>query len=251
MLGQRYRSIPTGIVPTMPAIDVTDATFQDDVIDTSHVVPVVVDLWAPWCGPCKTLGPIIEKVIDATNGQVVLAKVNVDENPAISQAFQVQSIPAVYVLERGQVVDGFVGALPEHAVQEFIDRLLPSEEERTVASLLAEGTEGAYRAVLQLEPANEDAIVGLAELLVARGEATEALELLGRIPETDRVRHVAAQARLSFAPTDDYDARLGALLDRVKGDDEARQEFVDILELMGPNDPRTAGYRKQLTARLF
>ena len=235
----------------MPTIDVTDATFQDDVIDTSHVVPVIVDLWAPWCGPCQTLGPLLEKVVDATNGKVQLAKVNVDENPAISQAFQVQSIPAVYVLKGGQVVDGFVGALPEHVLQEFVDSLLPTEDEQTVANLLAEGTEGSYRAVLELEPGNEDAVVGLAELLVARGESQEALDLLARVPETDRVRHVAAAARVSFAPTDDYDARLTALLDRVKSDDEARQEFVDILELMGPEDPRTATYRRQLTARLF
>jgi putative thioredoxin len=232
-------------------IDVTDATFQTDVIDSSMHVPVVVDLWAPWCGPCKTLGPILEKVIDATEGKVVLAKVNVDENPAISQAFQVQSIPAVYVLKDGQVVDGFVGALPEHVIQEFVDALMPSEAQLTVAQLLAEGTEGSFRAALEIEPANEDAIVGLAELLVARGESQQALDLLARIPESDRTRHVAALARVHVAPDDDYDARLTGLLDRVKADDEARQEFVDLLELMGPTDPRTAGYRKQLTARLY
>jgi putative thioredoxin len=117
--------------------------------------------------------------------------------------------------------------------------------------LLSEGSEGAYRAALEIEPANEDAIVGLAELLVARGESDAALDLLARIPETDRTRHVAASARVHVAPDDDYDARLTALLDRVKADDEARQEFVDLLELMGLDDPRTAGYRKQLTARLY
>ena len=96
------------------AIDVTDATFQTEVIDRSKTAAVVVDLWAPWCGPCRTLGPILEKVTDATNGEVVLVKVNVDENPGVSQAFQVQSIPAVYALKNGEVVDGFVGAHPEH-----------------------------------------------------------------------------------------------------------------------------------------
>jgi putative thioredoxin len=120
---------------------------------------------------------------------------------------------------------------------------------------MAEGTEGAYRAVLELEPGNEDAIVSLAEMLVARGEPDEALGYLARIPETDRTRKVAAAARVSMEPTlaadDDYDSRLADLLDRVKGDDEARQQFVDILELMGPEDPRTATYRKQLTARLY
>lgn len=233
------------------ALDVTDATFQAEVIDRSFQVPVVVDLWAPWCGPCRTLGPIIEKVTDATAGKVVLAKVDTDQNQAIAQAFQVQSIPAVYALRNGEVVNGFIGAQPEHVVQAFVDSLLPSEGELTVASLLAEGTEGAYRAVLELEPGNEDAIVGLAELLVARGENEQALQFLGRIPENDRTRKVAAKARTRLAPDDDHDATLTALLDSVKADEEARQKFVDILELMGPDDPRTAAYRKQLTKRLF
>jgi putative thioredoxin len=236
------------------AIDVTDATFQTEVVDRSNTAAVVVDLWAPWCGPCRTIGPILEKAIDATHGEVILVKVNIDENPGVSQAFQVQSIPAVYALKNGEVVDGFVGAHPEHVIEEFVANLLPSEAQRTVASLLAEGTEGAYRAVLELEPANEDGIVGLAEMLVARGEADEALSFLARIPEDDRTRRVAAAARVSTQPTlvvDDYDARLTELLDKVKGDDEVRQQFVDILELMGPDDPRTAAYRKQLTARLY
>jgi putative thioredoxin len=236
------------------AIDVTDATFQTEVVDRSNTAAVVVDLWAPWCGPCRTIGPILEKVTDATNGQVILVKVNVDENPGVSQAFQVQSIPAVFALKNGQIVDQFVGALPEHVIEEFVANLLPSEAERTLASLLAEGTEGGYRAALELEPDNEDGIVGLAELLVARGEAEQALSFLARIPETERTRKVSAAARVSTQPhpvTDDYDARLGELLDSVKGDDDARQQFVDILELMGPDDPRTAAYRKQLTARLY
>ena len=104
--------------------DVTDQTFTDEVIERSKTVPVVVDLWAPWCGPCKTLGPILDKVIGETKGLVELAKVNVDENPAVSQAFQVQSIPAVYALKDGQVVDGFMGAQPEAEVVAFVQRLL-------------------------------------------------------------------------------------------------------------------------------
>ena len=101
----------------MTVIDVTDATFQTDVLDKSSEVPVVIDLWAPWCGPCKTLGPILEKVIGETNGKVVLAKVNVDENPGLHQAFKVQSIPAVYAMKDGAVVDGFMGSYPERARQ--------------------------------------------------------------------------------------------------------------------------------------
>ena len=234
----------------MAAIDVTDATFQTEVIERSTQVPVVVDLWAPWCGPCHTLSPIIEKVIDETNGKAVLAKVNVDENPAISQAFRVQSIPAVYALKDGQVVDGFMGALPEHEVRQFVERLLPTAEDDMLARMIAMGDEGSLRAALEIDPANEDAIVGLAELLIARGENEEALALVARIPETDRTRRVAAKARLGVV-TDDHDATLTNLLEQVKVDDDARQQYVDILELMGPDDPRTADYRRQLTARLF
>jgi putative thioredoxin len=237
-------------------IDVTDATFQTDVVDRSSKVPVVIDLWAPWCGPCRTLGPILEKVVDATEGQVELVKVNVDENPQIATAFRAQSIPAVYALKDGKVVDGFIGAYPEHVVTEFVASLLPTEAEQTVARLLAAGDEASLRQALELEPGNEEIVVALAELLVDDGRAEEGLALLGRVPETDAVRKVAAKARLAASPDqgvadDDYDEKLTALLDQVKTDEAARQEFVDILELMGPDDPRTAGYRRELTKRLF
>ena len=235
----------------MAAVDVTDATFESEVVDRSKTVPVVVDLWAPWCGPCRTLGPIIEQVVDATGGKVVLTKVNVDENPAISQAFRVQSIPAVFALRDGQVVDGFVGAYPEHEVTRFVESLLPSEAETEVSKILAVGDEDSLRQALDFEPGNEDVIVALGELLVERGEGEAALALLERIPETERTRKVAATARLGNVPTDDHDAKLTELLDRVKFDDDARQEFVDILELMGAEDPRTADYRRRLTAQLY
>jgi putative thioredoxin len=233
------------------AIDVTDATFETEVVERSKTVPVVVDLWAPWCGPCRTLGPTIEKVVDATEGKVLLTKVNVDENPAVSQAFQIQSIPAVYALRDGQIVNGFIGAYPEHEVQRFVDSLLPTETETELSMLIAAGDESSLRKALEIDPGNEDAIVALAELFVAAGDGEQALELLERIPESERTRRVAAVARLGDAPLDDYDAKLSELLSRVKEDDDARQEFVDILELMGPDDPRTAQYRRRLTAQLF
>jgi putative thioredoxin len=233
------------------AIDVTDATFQTEVMDRSQSTPVVVDLWAPWCGPCKTLGPILEKVTGETNGDVVLAKVNVDENPQVSAAFRVQSIPAVYAVNDGPVVDGFVGAYPEEVVRQFIGSLAPTDEERTVSRLLAAGDEASLREALELEPGNEDVVVALAELLVDSERGEEALALLARIPESDRTRPVAARARIGERPDDDFDEKLAALLDRVKEDEAARQEYLDILELMGPTDPRTSDYRRQLTSRLF
>ena len=233
------------------ALDITDATFEAEVLERSKQTPVLVDLWAPWCGPCRTLGPLIEQVVDATEGQVVLTKVNVDENPEISQAFRVQSIPAVYALKDGKVVDGFIGAQPEPVVKEFVDRLLPSEQETEVAELLAKGDEESLRRVLELEADNEAAIVALGELLASDGRGDEALELIERIPESAGTRHVAALARAGDVDTTDIEQKLDALLDRVKGDDDARQEFLDLLELLGADDPRTGDYRKQLTARLF
>jgi putative thioredoxin len=236
------------------SIDVTDATFPTEVVERSKQVPVVVDLWAEWCGPCKTLGPILEKVVDETGGKVVLAKVDVDTNQQTAAAFQVQGIPAVYALKDGKVVDGFVGAQPEANVREFVAGLLPTEEEDALAGLLAAGDEASLRQVLAVEPGHEQAVVALAELLVATGEDAakeEALGLLGRIPESPDTRRVAALARIGADTKDDVTDELDGLLDQVKDDDEARQRFIDLLEVMGADDPRTAGYRKQLTARLF
>ena len=233
------------------ATDVTDASFQTDVLDRSITVPIVVDLWAPWCGPCRTLGPILEKVIGETGGKIEMVKVNVDENPAISQAFGVQSIPLVVALKDGQPVDGFMGAQPEQAVREFIERLLPTEVEDTVAALLAAGDEASLEEILAADPGHTEAIVKLAGIRVDQGRNDEALALLARVPETDETRVIAARARVSVTPDDDYDGRLIALLDHVKLDEDARQQYVDLLELMGALDPRTAAYRKKLTSRLF
>ena len=232
--------------------DVSDATFTTEVVERSHTVAVVVDLWAPWCGPCKTLGPILEQAVAATGGAVELAKVNVDDNPQTAQAFQVQSIPAVYAMRDGKVVDGFIGAQGEAAVAEFVQRLLPTEQESEVDALVAAGDEASLRRALELDADHEGAVVGLAELLVAQEQGEEALALLERIPETAEVRRVAALARTGGeAGHGDVEARLEDLLGQVKADPAARQEFVDLLEIMGADDPRTSVYRRRLTTQLY
>ena len=236
-------------------VDVTDATFQTEVVERSMQVPVVIDLWAEWCGPCRTLGPIIEKVVAETEGKVVLAKVDVDANPRVSQAFQVQGIPAVFAMHQAKIVSSFVGAQPEANVRQFVASLLPTEEESEVSRLVAVGDEASLRQALELEPGHEGGVVALAELLVARGDdaaTTEALGLLERIPESAETRRVAALARVGAAGgPSDLTAELDALLDQVRDDDAARQRYLDLLEVLGPDDPRTAPYRKQLTNRLF
>jgi putative thioredoxin len=237
-------------------MDVTDNTFQTDVLARSTEVPVIVDLWAPWCGPCTTLGPMLERAVSATDGAVELAKVNVDDNPRIAQSFGVQSIPAVFAIHGGKVVDQFVGALPEAQVAAFVQKLLPALSEAD--ALAALGDEASLRQALELEPGHQEATEALADVLISRGETADALALLARVPETPKGRSLAAQARLidsglDVAVTDDaaVEARLQALLDRVREDDAARQEFVDLLETLGPDDPRTGTFRRSLATRLY
>ncbi|HEY3810572.1 MAG TPA: tetratricopeptide repeat protein [Acidimicrobiales bacterium] len=238
-------------------MDVTDATFETDVLERSNQTTVVVDLWAEWCGPCKTLGPTLEKVVGEASG-VELVKVDVDANPRTSATFQVQSIPAVYAIRDRKVVDSFVGALPEPAVRQWVAGLTPAPTE--LDRLIAAGDESSLRRAVELEPANDRAILALAALLVGRGDEAsrqETLALLARLPESAETRHLAAQARLgaeasgSGPGANGVEAKLDSLLERVRDDDAARQEFVDLLEVLGPEDPRTVAYRKALTARLF
>ena len=242
---------PVGL-PTLTAMDVTDATFQAEVIDRSRQVPVVVDLWAEWCEPCKSLGPILEKVVGETDGRVVLAKVDIDNNPGAAQAFQVQSIPAVFGMVDGQVAASFVGAQGEDAVRAFVEGLLPAGEVSEVERLVALGDEASLIAALQLDNDDVAAVTALALLLVERagdGDREAALNLLERIPESAETRRVAAMARLE--PVEDIEASLADLLGTVKEDDDSRRRFVDLLELLGPDDPRTADWRRRLTSALF
>jgi len=233
-------------------IDATDATFAEVAIERSKTVPVVVDLWAEWCGPCKTLGPILERVIDETEGGVELVKVDVDHNPQIASAFRAQSIPAVHALVGGTVVDSFVGALPEREVRAFVEALLPSRTEAD--ELLEKGDVVSLFAARELEPGREDIALALALELLNQSRADEALQALAAFPEVGEVGHLAARARLLVSGVDlgeGTDARLDDLLGRARDDDEARQELIDLLDALGPDDPRTARYRRALASRLF
>ncbi len=233
----------------MAVAEVTDATFESDVLKSER--PVIVDFWAPWCVPCRRISPILEEMSESRE-DVRFVKVNVDDNPRVAATFQVQSIPAVFALRDQQVVDSFIGAVPEATVREFVARLAPAPSEAD--RLAARGDEASLRQALELEPAHPAAVVALAELLIEGGETAEALELLSRVPETGEARRVAALARVGNGSADgneDVEARLSGLLDRVREDDAARQEFVDLLEVLGPDDPRTPRYRKALTSRLF
>ena len=231
--------------------DVSDRNFATAVIERSKSVPVVVDLWAPWCGPCKVLGPIIERLISETDGQVELAKINVDENPQASQTFQVKGIPAVYALKKGAIVDGFVGAQGEAEVRLFIDRLLPTSKESEIDELISAGDEKSLMKALTLEPDNQSAVLALATLLVDRNDRDDALDLLQRIPESPATRHIAARARSGSLELTEITQKLDDLLLEVKGKENLREEYLDLLELLGPDHELTSYYRRRLTSALF
>ena len=231
--------------------DVTDSTFSEEVIERSKVLPVIVDLWAPWCEPCKSLTPIIETVINRTDGKVELAKVNIDENPQVRETFQVQSIPAVYAFRDGAIVDGFMGAQGEDQVTDFVNKLLPSEQEKIIETLLEDGSEESLEEILTAVPDHEDAVIALASLYVETDRSEEALSLLQRIPESPRTRQLTAIARTGDVKLDEILERLEVLLEDVKDDEVARQEFVDLLYVLGPESVEAGSYRRKLASKLF
>src|SRR6201996_6044107 len=173
-------------------MEVTDATFQTDVIERSHTVPVVVDFWAEWCGPCRQLGPVLERAVAAREGKVELAKIDVDANPAVARTFGIQSIPAVKAFRDGRVVAEFIGAQPPAAVDSFLDSLLPSEAD----DLVTQGDEESLRRAVELEPSRADAAVPLARILLGRGDVDGALALLKDVPGSFAADGLAARISL-------------------------------------------------------
>ena len=233
-------------------LEVTDNDFEKEVLERSENQPVVVDLWAPWCGPCKSLGPILEKVIEETKGAVQLVKVNIDDNPGVAGAFRVQSIPAVFAIHKKDVVSSFVGAQGEDAVRDFVQKLLAKEEPTELEKLIENGDEESLRKALEIEADNAIAVTFLAQFLVERngdGDKEEAVNILERIPETPETRRVLAIARLE--DVGDIESELSELIGKVKIDEKARGRFIDLLELLGPEDPKTSEWRQRLTSALF
>ena len=187
-------------------IDSTDATFEQDVLQRSHELPVIVDCWAPWCGPCRVLGPTLEKLAYERDGQIQLVKVNTDENPQIARALQVQSIPAVFAFAQGRVVNQFVGALPEEQVRQFMDSLIPSEADLKASEgyrMLQQDqipiARLHFEAALEEDPDHEPAAVGLAALLAGIGETERAVELAQRFPNNPACKSILGSLELTKA----------------------------------------------------
>ena len=247
----------------MTVIDVSDATFEAEVIERSRQVPVVVDFWAEWCGPCRQLGPLVERAANAREGEVVLAKLDTDANQATAQRFRIQGIPAVKAFKDGEVVDEFVGAQPPPMVEHFFDKLVPTEAER----LASAGDEASLRRALELEPSRADAAVPLARMLLARGDREEALAVAQRVPGNFQAEGIAARIRLEDggepALGDAWqaldageheraiDALIAALPTADGAKDDVRQAVVAILDELGVDHPVARDARRRLAAALY
>lgn len=271
-------------------VDVTEATFESEVVLRSHQLPVVVDFWAPWCGPCRVLGPILERLAIEAGGDFRLARVNVDENPNLAIRYGVQGIPAVKAFHDGQIKTEFVGAQPEPVVRRFVQRLAPTEAERAVEkaqSLLAtrhwQEAEEAFRSVLDEDETNSAAALGLVESLLMQGRGVEPTQILENFPagmEWAKAERLAPLAKLlagvegdgPFPEDDPMEARLyqstrlfargnipaamDGLLDILREDKDyreglARQVLLAVFALIGDGDPLTRQYRDELASVLF
>jgi putative thioredoxin len=244
-------------------VDVTETNFEEDVLQRSQALPVVVDFWAAWCGPCRQLGPVLEREAAKRAGKLELVKLDVDANPTLSRTYGIQGIPAVKAFRDGRVVAEFVGAQPAAAVERFLDSLFPSE-----AELLAQkGDEESLRAALALEPGRADVAIQLARLLHRRGLMDETLEILATVHGSFAAEGLTARIKLeqtaatdlsrAFAALDSgdneqaLDLLIEAIASRRGSRDEIRRVVVGVLDELGLDDPLATSSRTRLASALY
>jgi putative thioredoxin len=246
--------------------DVAEADFEQKVVERSKEVPVVVDFWAEWCGPCRALTPALEKAAQAREGRVDLAKLDTDANQSLAQAFRVQSIPAVKAFKNGQVVAEFVGAQPPPQVERFFDSIVPSDEELAADAAVASGDEAELRQVLAGDPSSARAATSLARILLARGENENALKVLEPVMGDFVADGLEARARLALAGAGEeawtaWDgSRLEEALEALQRElvdadadrkDLIRQAMVAIFTELGPDSELARDHRRRLASALY